>query len=55
MMDVQPPHDVDASGSIVSDPHRKRLSGSQKLLVATAVLLISFALIWLGAYSKKED
>ncbi|MBO9136613.1 type IV secretion system protein VirB10 (plasmid) [Rhizobium sp. B230/85] len=54
MMDVQPPHDVDSSGSIVSDPHRKRLSGSQKLLVAAAVLLISLALIWLGAYSKKK-
>nr|AAL57018.1 VirB10 [Agrobacterium tumefaciens] len=45
---------IDAPGSLVSDPHGRRLSGSQKLLVAGLVLVLSLSLIWLGARSKKK-
>ncbi|MDK1494602.1 type IV secretion system protein VirB10 [Sinorhizobium sp. 7-81] len=57
MSDVNPQssHDVDASGSVVSDPHPRRLSGSQKLMVAGLVLALSLGLIWLGGRSKASD
>ncbi|AQS65407.1 MULTISPECIES: type IV secretion system protein VirB10 [Rhizobium/Agrobacterium group] len=45
---------IDAPGSLVTDPHGRRLSGSQKLLVAGLVLVLSLSLIWLGARSKKR-
>ncbi|MBO9188135.1 MULTISPECIES: type IV secretion system protein VirB10 [unclassified Rhizobium] len=51
----QSAHDVDASGSLVSDTHRRRLSGSQKLMVGGVVLALSLSLIWLGGRQKKEN
>ncbi|NTF91468.1 TrbI/VirB10 family protein [Agrobacterium rhizogenes] len=51
----QSAHDVDASGSLVSDTHRRRLSGSQKLIVGGVVLVLSLSLIWLGGRQKKEN
>lgn len=50
----QPGAAIDASASLVSDPHRRRLSGSQKLVVAGLVLVLSLGLIWLGARPKKK-
>ncbi|OHV79322.1 type IV secretion system protein VirB10 [Ensifer sp. LCM 4579] len=57
MNDVSPQsmHDVDASGSVVSDSPRRRLSGLQKLMVAALILALSLCLIWLGGRSKAED
>ncbi|MQW86657.1 type IV secretion system protein VirB10 [Sinorhizobium saheli] len=57
MSDVNPQsvHDVDASGSVVSGSPRRRLSGSQKLMVAGLVLALSLGLIWLGGRSKEEE
>ncbi|MCZ4093204.1 type IV secretion system protein VirB10 [Sinorhizobium psoraleae] len=57
MSDVNPQsmHDVDATGSIVSDTPRRRLSGMQKLMVAGLILALSLGLIWLGGHSKEED
>ncbi|MCZ7448309.1 type IV secretion system protein VirB10 [Rhizobium rhizogenes] len=51
----QSTHGVDASGSLVSDAHRRRLSGSQKLIVGGVVLALSLSLIWLGGRQKKES
>ncbi|RAZ82148.1 type IV secretion system protein VirB10 [Mesorhizobium hawassense] len=48
-------HDVDASGSLVAEPGRRRLSGPQKLAVAGLVLTLSLSLIWLGARSNTQD
>ncbi|MBB4189052.1 type IV secretion system protein VirB10 [Sinorhizobium terangae] len=48
-------HDVDATGSIVSDTPRRRLSGTQKLMVAGLILALSLGLIWLGGHSKEVD
>ncbi|ACM39664.1 MULTISPECIES: type IV secretion system protein VirB10 [Rhizobium/Agrobacterium group] len=45
---------IDAPGSLVTDLHGRRLSGSQKLLVAGLVLVLSLGLIWLGARPKKK-
>ncbi|WP_085026242.1 type IV secretion system protein VirB10 [Ensifer aridi] len=54
-VNAQSAHDVDASGSVVSGPHRQHLSGSQKLMVAGLVLSLSLGLIWLGGRSKASD
>nr|P09783.2 RecName: Full=Protein virB10 [Agrobacterium tumefaciens] len=51
----QAAHEVDASGSLVSDKHRRRLSGSQKLIVGGVVLALSLSLIWLGGRQKKVN
>ncbi|QTG17171.1 TrbI/VirB10 family protein (plasmid) [Agrobacterium tumefaciens] len=51
----QSAHDVDAPGSLVSDTHRRHLSGSQKLIVGGVVLALSLGLIWLGGRQKKEN
>ncbi|AAK90938.1 MULTISPECIES: type IV secretion system protein VirB10 [Hyphomicrobiales] len=51
----QSAHDVDASGSLVSDTHHRRLSGAQKLIVGGVVLALSLSLIWLGGREKKEN
>jgi type IV secretion system protein VirB10 len=48
-------HDVDASRSIVSEPARRHLSGSQKLAVAGLVLISSLSLIWLGGRPSTQD
>ncbi|WP_081159497.1 type IV secretion system protein VirB10 [Ensifer aridi] len=48
-------HDVDASGSVVYDSPRRRLSGLQKLMVAGLILALSLCLIWLGGHSKAEN
>ncbi|MCK1717468.1 type IV secretion system protein VirB10 [Bradyrhizobium sp. 141] len=56
MEDVKPQsvHDVDATGSLVSGAHRRRLPRSQKLIVAGLILALSLSLIWLGGPSKKD-
>ncbi|RZS76869.1 type IV secretion system protein VirB10 [Phyllobacterium myrsinacearum] len=41
-------HGVDASGSLVSEPSRSRLSNSKKLTVAVLVGGFALGLIWLG-------
>ncbi|GAJ95567.1 type IV secretion system protein VirB10 [Rhizobium rhizogenes] len=51
----QSAHNVDASGSLVSDTHRRRLSGSQKLVVGGVVLALSLSLVWLGGRQRKEN
>ncbi|PBB29322.1 MULTISPECIES: type IV secretion system protein VirB10 [Mesorhizobium] len=48
-------HDVHASGSMVSEPTRRHVSGSQKLAVAALVLVSSLSLIWLGGRSSTQD
>ncbi|PBC01131.1 type IV secretion system protein VirB10 [Mesorhizobium sp. WSM3860] len=48
-------HDVHASGSMVSEPTRRHVSGSQKLAVAALVLISSLSLIWLGGRSSTQD
>lgn len=48
-------HDVHASGSMVSEPARRHVSGSQKLAVAALVLISSLSLIWLGGRSSTQD
>ncbi|WP_027163095.1 type IV secretion system protein VirB10 [Mesorhizobium sp. WSM1293] len=48
-------HDVHASGSLVSEPARRHVSGSQKLAVAALVLISSLSLIWLGGRSSTQD
>ncbi|TVZ74735.1 type IV secretion system protein VirB10 [Rhizobium mongolense] len=47
-------HDVDASGSLVAEPTRRRLSGSKKLLIASLVLASSLSLIWTVGFSTKK-
>ena len=47
-------HDVDASGSLVSEPHRHRLSNSRKMTVAVLVGGFALGLIWLGGRGSKE-
>ncbi|MUT27086.1 MULTISPECIES: type IV secretion system protein VirB10 [Mesorhizobium] len=51
----QAEHDVHASGSMVSEPTRRHVSGSQKLAVAALVLISSLSLIWLGGRSSTQD
>ncbi|MET3523988.1 type IV secretion system protein VirB10 [Mesorhizobium abyssinicae] len=51
---TQPP-DVDASGSLVAEPGRRRLSGPQKLAVAGLVLTLSLSLIWLGSRPDTQN
>lgn len=48
-------HDVNASGSLVSEPARRHVSGSQKLVVAGLVLISSLSLIWLGGRPSTQD
>ncbi|MCO5966140.1 type IV secretion system protein VirB10 [Sinorhizobium meliloti] len=50
----QPGHDVDAAGSLVTEPARRRLSGSKKLMIAFLILVSSLSLIWTSGHSKKE-
>ncbi|QCJ00982.1 type IV secretion system protein VirB10 [Agrobacterium larrymoorei] len=45
---------IDPNGSLVTGPRGRRISGSQKLLVAGLVLLLSLSLIWLGAHHHKK-
>ncbi|QPB24764.1 type IV secretion system protein VirB10 [Rhizobium sp. 007] len=47
-------HDVDAAGSLVSEPTRRRLSGPQKLMIASVIVASSLSLIWVSGRSKKE-
>lgn len=47
-------HDVDASGSLVSEPHRHRLSNPKKVTVAVLVAAFALGLIWLGGRGAKE-
>ncbi|MBD8689853.1 MULTISPECIES: type IV secretion system protein VirB10 [unclassified Rhizobium] len=54
-IDQQRGHAVDQAGSMVSDPARRTLSSSQKLVVAVVVLTMAMALIWIGGRSKDED
>ncbi|MER8589668.1 type IV secretion system protein VirB10 [Mesorhizobium sp. M1338] len=48
-------HDVHASGSMVSEPARRHVSGLQKLAVAALVLISSLSLIWLGGRPSTQD
>lgn len=48
-------HDVNASASLVSEPARRHVSGSQKLAVAGLVLISSLSLIWLGSRPSTQD
>lgn len=48
-------HDVDANGSLVSDPRRRHLPASKKLIVAGLILALSLGFIWLGRPSKKDE
>lgn len=47
-------HDVDAAGSLVSEPHRKRLSNFSKLTVGLLVGGFALGLIWLGGRGSTE-
>ncbi|UWU19094.1 type IV secretion system protein VirB10 [Rhizobium sullae] len=47
-------HDIDAAGSLVSEPTRRRLSRPQKLIIASVILASSLSLIWVSGLSKKE-
>lgn len=47
-------HDVDADGSLVSESTRRRLSGPQKLMIASTIVASSLSLIWVSGSSKKE-
>lgn len=48
-------HGVDQSGSMVSDPARRTLSSSQKLIVAVVVLTMALSLIWIGGRRGDEE
>ncbi|ESX11618.1 MULTISPECIES: type IV secretion system protein VirB10 [unclassified Mesorhizobium] len=48
-------HDVHASGSMVSEPARRHVSGLQKLAIAALVLISSLSLIWLGGRPSTQD
>ncbi|MBX4899641.1 MULTISPECIES: type IV secretion system protein VirB10 [Rhizobium] len=50
---LAPQHDVDASGSLVSEPHRRRLPNSRKLTVALLVAGFALGVIWLGGRGSK--
>ncbi|MCP3468660.1 type IV secretion system protein VirB10 [Bradyrhizobium sp. CCGUVB23] len=56
MVEVDPPstHDVKGAGSLVSDSHRGRIPGLQKIIFVGLVLALSLGLIWFAG-SKKND
>ncbi|EJC80771.1 type IV secretory pathway, VirB10 component [Rhizobium leguminosarum bv. trifolii WSM2297] len=48
-------HGVDVSGSLVTEPARRSLSGSKKLMIAIMILASSLSIIWTIGFSKKKE
>ena len=50
--DERPPQDVDREGSVVSGPARRQLTNVQKLGIASLLLVVFLAVIWIQQLTK---